>query len=232
MVQQKDLKRLVRARMEKTGESYTAARAQIMRKPKKSKTAAASRAPISGYAATAGMSDEVVKEKTGRTWEGWLRALDVEGAAEMSHREIATLVNGKYKAGPWWGQMITVGYERIKGLRARGQQRDGLYAATKSKTFTVPIDALYEAWADARARKQWLEGKSVKVRTATAPKSMRLDWPDGGIIAVGFSAKGKGKSAVAIEHSRLPDKEAVNRIKQYWGERFDALGEFLDRRMQ
>ena len=32
MTQNKDLKRLVRARMKKTGEAYTAARAQIMKK--------------------------------------------------------------------------------------------------------------------------------------------------------------------------------------------------------
>src|SRR6266566_1826701 len=34
MPQQKDFKRLVRARMKKTGEAYTAARAQLIRKPK------------------------------------------------------------------------------------------------------------------------------------------------------------------------------------------------------
>ena len=34
MPRQKDLKRLVRARMEKTGEAYTTARAQVLRKPR------------------------------------------------------------------------------------------------------------------------------------------------------------------------------------------------------
>ena len=54
----KDLKRLVRARMTKTGEAYTAARAHIISKPKtKLRSKSASVAPAMDYAAAAGMSD-------------------------------------------------------------------------------------------------------------------------------------------------------------------------------
>ena len=63
----------------------------------------------------------------------------------------------------------------------------------------------------------------MKVRTATAPKSMRLLMPDGAIIAVGFSPKGKDKSSVAFEHTKLPDRETADALKQYWSERLDAL---------
>jgi len=113
MPRNKDLKRLVRARMQKTGEAYTAALSHIDKKPR-----------TIDYAAVAGMSDEKVKGKTGCNWEKWVYALDRRGAQEMSHREIAALVSEKYKVTDWWSQMVTVGYERIKGLRARGQRRD------------------------------------------------------------------------------------------------------------
>lgn len=149
MPQQKDFKRVVRARMQKTGESYTTARAQLLRKPKTRSTLAtrALNTPSAAdYARLAGMSDDVVKGKTGCTWERWVRALDKLGADWLSHREIATLVNQKFGVGPWWGQMLTVGYERIKGLRARGQRRDGSYEATKSRTFDVPVEELFDAW--------------------------------------------------------------------------------------
>ena len=69
----------------------------------------------------------------------------------------------------------------------------------------------------------------MKVRTATAPKSLRLQMPDGAIIAVGFSSKGKDKSAVALEQARLPDREAAEALKQRWSERLDALEESLER---
>jgi uncharacterized protein YndB with AHSA1/START domain len=234
MTQNKDLKRLVRARMKKTGEAYTAARAQITAKPKAKPPAsvavatATAAAPPSDYAALAGMSDESVKAKTGCTWDRWVRALDHLGADRMSHRDIAALVNSKYKIDGWWSQSVAVGYERIKGLRVRGQARNGRFEATKSRTFDVPVTRLFEAWADATTRRRWLNGASVKVRTATAPKSIRLDWSDGdtsGIVAVGFTAKGKSKSAVALAHTKLPDRETADRLKQYWSERLDALGE-------
>jgi hypothetical protein len=104
----------------------------------------------------------------------------------MSHREIATLVNEKYKVDGWWSQTVTVGYERT-GLRARGQRRDGTYEASKSRTFSVPVTTLFDAWADASVRRRWLNGETVKIRTAATPKSMRLDWTDKSIIAVGFA---------------------------------------------
>jgi hypothetical protein len=224
MPRNKDLKRLVRARMRKTGEAYTAARAQIVRK--------SDTTPVSqfDFAALAGMSDASVKEKTGCTWERWVHALDRLKADKMSHGEIAELVKTKYKVDSWWSQTITVGYERIKGLRARGQRRDGSYEATKSRTFDVPVTKLFNAWAKAPVRRRWLDGASVKVRTATAPKSIRLDWTDGSIIAVGFIAKTKTKSSVAVAHTKLPDKESATRVKQYWGERLNALGEVLAER--
>lgn len=120
MTREKDLKRIVRARMKKTGESYTSARAQITRKSKatKKKTAAVrSTTPTPAakdYARLAGMNDAVIKAKTGCNWERWVKALDQWGAEKMSHREIADMVNTKWKVDGWWSQTVTVGYERIK----------------------------------------------------------------------------------------------------------------------
>ena len=231
MTVDKDFKRLVRARMVKTGEAYTTARAQLLqlrtrrRSTRKVATAVRYSAPPlpTDYAAIAGMSEAAIKEGTGCTWERWVKSLDYHGAAQMKHADIAKLIKAKYKTPDWWTQTVTVGYERIKGLRVRGQQRDRTYQATKSRTFAVPVARLFDAWADAKRRGAWLNGAEVKVRTAKAPKSMRLIWSDGSIVSVAFSSKGNGKSAVAVEHTRLPDRDSVNRIKQFWSERFDAL---------
>ena len=238
MPRQKDLKRLVRARMEKTGEAYTAARAQVVRKaraPKHAATATAeppapattARPGPKDYAAIAGTSDAVLKEKTGCDWELWVKALDYARAYELSHRELARLIKERYATPSWWNQMIAVGYERIKGLRARGQRRSGEFVMTRSRTFGVDVGTLFGAWADGRRRKRWLGETGVKVRTATAPKSMRLQMPDGAIVAVWFQAKGDGKSVVAVEQGRLPDRETADALKQRWSERFDALRDEL-----
>jgi hypothetical protein len=216
MTENKDLKRIVRARMTKTGESYTAARAHIAKTPR----------PID-YAKLAGMSSAVIQEKTGCTWEKWVKSLDYHGAERMSHRDIAKLVSEKYKVPSWWTQTVTVGYERIKGLRARGQRRDGTFEAGKSRTFNVPVQTLYDAWADARMRKRWLDGAEIKIRTATSPKSLRITWSDGNIIAVGFYPKGPDKSSVAVQHPKLPDRATADSLKKYWSERLDDLGRVL-----
>jgi hypothetical protein len=222
MPRDKDLKRLVRARMKKTGEAYTAARAQVLRKPAKPTT------PSREYARLAGMADDVVTAKTGRNWAEWVRALDAHEAARMKHGEIASLLSRTYTVPNWWSQMVTVGYERIKGLRARGQRLDGFYEASKSKTFTVPVKTLFDAWNDSSQRKQWLDASGVRVRTATSPKSMRLGWSDGGIVAVWFSAKGTGKSTVSLAHTKLPDIETANRMKKFWSEQLSSLATFFN----
>jgi uncharacterized protein YndB with AHSA1/START domain len=214
MTANKDFKRLVRARMKKTGEAYTTARSHLVKKPKLN------------YAAIAGMSDAVIKQKTGCTWEKWVKALDYHRAEKLRHAEIVGLVRKTYKVGDWWAQMVTVGYERIKGLRAKGQRRDGTYEASKSRTFDVPVSILFDAWVDDVTRRSWLNGADVRIRTATKPKSMRLDW-NKSIVAVGFAPKGSAKSSVAVQHTKLPDRDTANQIKEYWSERLDALGALL-----
>jgi hypothetical protein len=239
MPRQKDLKRLVRARMQKTGEAYTAARAQLLETPKAPRrsdaVAVAPAGPIAvtpsepkDYAAIAGMSDAAITEKTGCTWELWVKALDRSRAYELSHREIAKLAKEKWETPSWWAQTVAVGYERIKGLRERGQQRSGTFTMTRSRTFGVNVTTLYDAWADGRRRKRWIGVADVKVRTAIAPKSMRLQMPDGAIVAVGFTAKGKDRSAVALEQARLPDRTVAERVKAEWLARLDALREMLE----
>ena len=221
---QKDFKRRVRARMLKTGEAYTTARAQLL----KLHAAAPAPAPTpADFAKIAGMSDAKVKEHTGCTWERWVYALDRRKAYELSHTELAKLIKDKYKTPDWWTQTVAVGYERIKGLRARGQRRDGTYTATKSRTFAVPVEVLFEAWNDARQRTKWLPDKNVRVRKATPPKSIRLE-QDGSIIALTFTPRGAAKSAVSIDEGKLPSKEAAEAVKQYWSERFDELQVLLN----
>lgn len=211
MPKQKDLKRLVRARMEKTGESYTAARLRIVSK--------------NDYAEVAGMSDESVRKATGRTWDRWVRLLDAAGAAEKPHREIARHV-ASLGTPSWWSQMLTVGYERIRGLRQRGQQRSGTYEASKSRTFKVPLKKLFAAFADDEFRRRWLDVDHV-VKSSTREKRMRLVCDDGTSVQVGFFAKGESKSMVAIQHEKLPDRTTADAMKKAWGEHFDRLAELF-----
>jgi hypothetical protein len=215
MTANKDFKRLVRGRMLKTGESYTAARSNLIKAAKPD------------YAKLAGWSDDLIKAKTGCDWPRWVKALDHAKAYKWSHKEIARYISEKYKVPGWWTQTVTVGYERIKGLRAIGQRRDGGYGANKSRTYPVPLGRLYRGFSDKRNRGKWLPDVDLTVRTATRDKYMRITWPDGTPVVVGFLSKGSAKSSVYVQHGRLPDKAAADKVKAFWGERLGALAEVL-----
>jgi hypothetical protein len=222
MTRQKDRKRIIRNRMKKTGESYTAARAQVLSKPNSRQPAA----PAVDYAALAGMSDDKVAAKTGRTWKQWADTLDRDDASAMPHRDIAQLVHTRHGVGDWWAQTVTVGYERIKGLRDRGQRRGGGYETTKSKTYNVPVATLFRAWSDDATRRRWIGSAKATVRKATPSKSVRLQWPDGTIIAVLFTPKGS-KSAVAVTQTKLPTKAAADAAREEWAARLQALAQVV-----
>ena len=216
MPKQKDLKRLVRERMRRTGESYTTARAQVVRTSPDRRN----------LAELAGMSDEAVEAKTGRDWRGWVELLDRAGATSKPHKEIARLLRDEHGVAAWWSQTVTVGYERIRGLRDKGQRRGGGYDVNKSKTYPVPVADLYAAFG-ARKRGRWLGEAPVRVKTATRGKSMRLTWGDGTPVDVYFWPKGPDKSQVQLQHRQLVDRPSADRVRAEWTERLAALGRFL-----
>jgi uncharacterized protein YndB with AHSA1/START domain len=219
MTTQRSFKRLVRARMEKTGQGYTTARAALL---------AGDESPAPGGVALT-VSDEAIRRSTGRGWEQWFDLLDAWGAIELSHRDIARRLAGQDGVDGWWAQSITVSYERARGRRAVGQAPDG-FRVTASKTISAPVDRVYAAWVDPTARERWLPGGELRERTATKLRSARFDWGDGATrVNVGFIDKGDGRSTVALSHERLLDAAEAERMKLFWRERVAALKEELER---
>ena len=232
MTTQKDFKRLVRARMAKTGESYTAARSHYL-KPngadrRTGGQAVKIAAPAVDYEKLAGVSNATIKTKTGCDWKKWTDALDYVQAHEWTHTEIARYVREKFKIDGWWSQSVTVGYERIKGLRVIGQRRTGEFEASKSKTFHVPMTKLYSAFTDKRKRARWLGPVDVKVGATIKHRSFRLTWTDGKPVAAWFEIKGPRKSAVGVTHHKLPDRATADRVKAEWAGRLEKLEEMLN----
>jgi hypothetical protein len=217
MTAQKSFKRLVRSRMEKTGESYTAARAQLL----------AGNEPQRVSLAT---DDATIRERTGRGWEEWFDLLDEAGGAEMSHREMARWLAEREGADAlaWNVQAIVGSYERARKGRQVGEHEDG-FTATASKTVAVPVERLYAAFVDTGLRERWLPDGDLRERTVIEPRSARFDWGDGASrVHVAFAAKGEAKSTAALSHERLPDGAEAERMKAFWRERVAGLKEVLE----
>lgn len=221
MTRQKSFKRLVRSRMEKTGESYTAARAVLL----------AGDAPAgAGEGPPLATSDDAIRERTGRGWEEWFDVLDGWGAADLGHKEIARRVAAELGIEPlaWNAQAITVSYERARGLRAVGERSDG-FAVTAQRTVAAPAERLFDAFVDASLRASWLPGPQLRERTATRPRSARFDWGDGDTrVNVTFLPKTATSSTVSVEHARLADGGEAERMKAFWRERLTALKSRLE----
>jgi uncharacterized protein DUF4287 len=212
MTTQQSFKRRVRARMDKTGESYTTARAQLIPDPEPEWEAR--------------ISAEKVRERTGRTWNEWFALLDAWGAAEREHSEIAAWLRAEHGVPGWWAQGVTVEYEKARGLRPVGGDRDGTLNVGASKTVAVPVERLYEAFSDFE---RWAPGAPLRERTATPSRGARYDWGDGSTrVVVGFTAKGEAKSVVALSHERLPDQESADSLRGYWRERLAVLKSLLE----
>jgi len=81
----------------------------------------------------------------------------------------------------------------------------------------LPVERLFDAFhAEATRPRRLPEG--VTIRTATAPKSIRMSWPDDTSVEVYFTGKGPNRSALQVQHRKLPHQEAVQEMKAFWGE--------------
>ncbi len=125
---------------------------------------------------SAGIGDEAVLKRTGKTWAQWVKALDGAGCRSMPHRDIAVIVHEKFGVGDWWSQMVTVGYERATGLREKHQTSEG-YRGSASKTVNVPLGALYQAWESPRTRRKWLGERTPRSPSGNRPGTSRCGSP-------------------------------------------------------
>jgi len=167
------------------------------------------------------ISDVAVKKATGKGWDEWMKLLDKEGAKKLSHSDIAAICAGA-GATPWWAQMVTVTYERKRGLREVHQNAQG-FSANISRTIAAPVSVVYAAWS------KWLRKQGATIRTTTQNKSTRITWSDDTNVDAGFVAKGGEKSQIAIEHSKLANAKAVAEMKSFWSEALEKLKKEVER---
>ena len=176
-------------------------------------------------AADPGMSDEAIRNGSGKSWDEWFALLDAWGAIGKTHTEIARHVAEMYEVDGWWAQGVTVGYERARGLRAVNQTLQG-FVANASKTINVPVSQLYAAFIEESMRDRWLEPGTLRPRTAQENRSARFDVanaPVGSRLEVNFTAKSDSKSSVALQQAKLTDAADMETWKAFWKARLERL---------
>ncbi|HEY7736552.1 MAG TPA: hypothetical protein VH813_07135 [Candidatus Limnocylindrales bacterium] len=218
---QKLFKRRVRARMTKTGESYMAARHQLLRKVAEPEPTPAT--PSETLPPDLMTSEAAMRRATGKGHLEWFRLLDAWGGTSHTHTEIARWLSATHGVPGWWTQNITVNYERARGMRARHQMANG-FSVSVTRTIADDPDRLLEAFTDDRVRRTWLPRTGLRRRPTTAANTARFDWPDPpSRLVVYVGPKSPGKALVSVAHEQLPDAAAAERMKVSWREWLDAL---------
>ena len=232
MPTQKTFKRRVRARMAKTGESYTSARHQLARKGESAPDEPATEpAPAADETSTADLhltSDEAMVRGSGRGHADWFARLDAWGATGRRHTQIATWLREEQAVPGWWAQSVTVAYERARGMRGRHQMADGFSIAV-SRTVGADVTRALEAFTDPDVRRRWLPETGMEQRPTRAVGTARFDWADPpSRLVVTVAAKAPDRTVVALAHEKLPDAASAERLKTSWRNWLDDLKRVLE----
>ena len=189
------------------------------------------------------VTNEAAKKATGKTLDQWYEELDKWDGLKKGRRSINSYVY-EQKVDPWWATTIAVEYEKKHDLR----KKDGLfegYFVCSTKTIAAPIDKVFDAWSNISMLGQWF-GKSTKADLKDGGLIETKDGEKGNFSRVrknkdirlvlqspGFSApiqvdaqfqdKGKGKTGVLVNLTRLQTREEADAVRNTWAEALENL---------
>jgi hypothetical protein len=243
MTQAKKLKKIIRARARKNGESYTVARRQVLR-------ARASRLPgpppKPARAPRALVSDATSMRKTGKPIEHWFAVLDAFDPKGKVHTDRARYLYEEHHVPEWYCQQLTVSWERARALRVANQACDGSFQVSVSRAVPASVAEVADAIGSRARRDVWLRGantalaravnaafegekpRSVKIKDAFNA-NVRIPW-DGSTVEIRITGKPKGGStSVVADNSNLRQQALVEQRRGQWKAALDALKAHLAR---
>lgn len=220
MTEQESFKRRIRKRMAKTGERYSAARRSLIDKSDGTSGAPSSRT----WVAEPELSDESIRAATGKGWNEWCDVIDAWPGHGDGHTAIAAYLQNGHGVDSWWSQSVTVGYERITGLRLRHQHPDGTFSAGKSRTISIDPAALREMLLSDSDRADLFPGIPTELRSRPTAKVLRIGI-GGGVAQIAMDPQKDARVKVTVQHEKLASPAEVEEWKQFWGAWLEALAE-------
>ncbi|MDH4279341.1 MAG: hypothetical protein OEW83_14815 [Acidimicrobiia bacterium] len=177
------------------------------------------------------MSDESMEARTGRGHNEWADIIeawaDETGGDLSDHTAVAAyLLENFDELDGWWAQAVTVGYERITGLRLPYQRADGSFSCSKSRTVAIGADALRKMLSSEEHRADLFPDQATELRSKPETKALRIAiGPEGAAAIFTIDAVADGRAKVAVQHERLPTYDSVEEWKFYWSDWFDAIAD-------
>jgi len=167
-----------------------------------------------------GVSPESIAKATGKSWDAWLAFYETMDAASLPHTEIARKTHEDGGATGWWSQMLTVAYEQHIGRRIPGQDCDGEYSVSISKTLNGSMDFALQWWLDAVEGLDGFSDVSISrgpdVSESAKWRYWRIGLADGSRVNVNIYEKAPGKSGLGIQHEKLESTEQIEHWRAWW----------------
>jgi hypothetical protein len=173
------------------------------------------------------ISPAAVKMATGRTLAQWLTVLKKRKTVGNRPRDNAAWLRDQHGLPAQFAEVIAAAHTQTLREQDQPRQNEG-FTVSVSRTIAAPVSAVFAAWKDASSRARWLPGTSLAIRKATPHKSIRMTWADGSNLSVNFWPRGPIKCEVVPQHSKLPDEETAEKMKEYWTARLEGLAVFLE----
>lgn len=193
------------------------------------------------------VSDEATLRATGKTGAEWFRLFDEQHAELWSHQERVGMLRRYGIEQPWWLQVVTVNYERARGLKLLGETKGTGFEFGISRTFGIAPERAWElltsgvgleAWAgdgvEVEMRKgasQQMQGKRVEVRGMTQGVRVRLATTAPGVPGRTYQMSiipgANGRTAVRFHEEKLPGIAARKRAERKWNEIMDEVETIL-----
>jgi len=166
------------------------------------------------------ISPDTIKKGTGKSWQDWLEFFESIDAANLSHKEIAEQASTLGGAPSWWRQMVAVAYEQHIGRRFPGQDSDGQYSVSVSKTMSVGLDEAMAAWValvgDCTEFSNVAIVRGPDLSHTDKWRYWRCSLADGSRLNVYVYLKPPNKSVLGIDHNKLELPEQVDHWRAYW----------------
>lgn len=239
MTRARTLKSIIRARMSKTGERYTAARRHVV--ATSASAASADRStPVPARTAKAdprgAVSDARIRERTGHDLAHWFGVLDRFGAAAKGHTAAARHLHDHHGVPGWHAQGITVAYERARGLRAVNQRPDGSFDFSVTKVVAAGIGDVAAALTEPRRRSAWTRGVDRALVAALAgglavrglttkangERRCRYRWGTESVEVL-LRPQADGRTSVVVVHGALASAGRVEVCRPLWRATLTAL---------
>jgi uncharacterized protein YndB with AHSA1/START domain len=191
------------------------------------------------------------REKTGQTLQQWFAHLDGLGGVALGRRDLVNDLFKERKLDEWWATTLVVEYERARGQSEKDGEPKG-YSICSTKTVAAPLARVFRAFGEPADLDAWLgAGSEVEFRDGgalanadgdratflriRADKDLRMLWEHptrarGSQVEVLFADKGKGKTGITLNHTRIQARRDADELRAGWSAALEQLKRHLESR--